>query len=313
MQSPLFRRFQIDEEAFWKEVSILPEIYSNRGVNVSKDTVYLNHLLSYVRNGSLRGLNNQTLRELGRELEFFPGLPDLFSDLKQLVRSRSEFVSHELSLEHYVISTGLAELIRGSELSPYLDGIFGCEFIEDPAPPDFDRQKEFELNRPTEISQIGVMVDNTIKTRFIFEINKGSNKLPEIDVNATIRPEDRRIPIQNMLYIADGPSDIPVFSVVKNYGGLTYAVYDPKSPEEFAQNDRLLQSGRIHAYGPADYRPESSTSMWIRMHILEICDRIVADREQALAKRVSVPPRYLHSRDHPSLEPGSPQQSTFLD
>ncbi|AWT59932.1 MAG: hypothetical protein DF168_01130 [Candidatus Moanabacter tarae] len=313
MQSPLFRRFKIDEEAFWKEVSILPEIYSKRGVNVSKDTVYLNHLLSYVRNGRLRGLNNRMLRELGEELVFFPGLPDLFPNLKELVRSRPEFVSHELSLEHYVISTGLAELIRGSELSPHLDGIFGCEFIEDPAPPDFDQQKEFELDRSTEISQIGVMVDNTIKTRFIFEINKGSNKLSEIDVNATIRTEDRRIPIQNMIYVADGPSDVPVFSVVKNYGGLTHAVYDPNRPEEFAQNDRLLQSGRIHAYGPADYRPESSTSMWIRMHILRICDRIVTDREQALAKRVSVPPRHIHSNDHSLNQPESPQQGTFLD
>ncbi len=313
MQSPLFQHFQIEEEAFWKEVSILPEIYANRGVNVSKDTVYLNHLLSYVRNGPLRGLNNRTLRELGEELEFFPGLPDLFSDLKELVRSRPEFVSHELSLEHYVISTGLAELIRGCDLAPCLDGIFGCEFIEDPAPPDFDRQEEFDLDRPTQISQIGVMVDNTIKTRFIFEINKGSNKLPEIDVNASIRPEDRRIPIQNMLYVADGPSDIPVFSVVKKYGGLTYAVYDPSSPEEFAQNDRLLQSGRIHAYGPADYRPESSTSMWIRMHILEICDRIVTDREQALARRVTVPPRHLHSEDQSPTDPKSPRQKTFLD
>ena len=56
-----------------------------------------------------------------------------------------------------------------------------------------------------------------------------------------------------MVYVADGPSDVPVISVVKRGGGRAYAVYDPGNMEEFAQNDHLLQAGRIHSYGPADY------------------------------------------------------------
>ena len=88
-----------------------------------------------------------------------------------------------------------------------------------------------------------MVIDNTTKTRALFEINKGTNKNPAMDVNAKIAPEDRRIPFQNMIYIADGPSDIPSFSVVKGHGGKAYGVYNPDRPDEFAQNDRLQHAG----------------------------------------------------------------------
>ena len=312
MQTPLFEAFGIDEKAFWTEVNELPELYARRGCHVSKDTVYLNHLLSYVKNGPLKGLSNQRLRELGRELKFYPGLPGFFKTLKNLVGEDPEFHRHDVSLEHYIISTGLAEMIRGSSIAPYVDGIFGCEFIEKPLPPGYASQKELEIEEGGEVSQIGVMVDNTIKTRFVFEINKGTNKDPGIDVNANVRPEDRRVPIHNMIYLADGPSDVPVFSVVRRSGGLTFAVYDPESEDEFAQNDSLLQAGRIHSYGPADYREASSTSMWIRMHVRQIATRICADRRQALASRVKEPPRHLHKKEPGAgLAEGETQASLF--
>jgi hypothetical protein len=301
MQAPLFEHFGVDGRQFWAEVNKLPEIYGRRGVHVSKDTIYLNHLLSYVRNGPMRGLSNRRLRELGAKLKFFPGIPGLFQELAEVTRSRTEFTRHEIALEHYIISTGLAEMIRGSTVAAHVDGIFGCEFVENPLPPNFSRQDEMALDGADwEISQIGVMVDNTIKTRFIFEINKGSNKNPAIDVNAVVRAEDRRVPIKNMIYVADGPSDVPVFSVVRRSGGQTYAVYDPSNPAEFAQNDALLQSGRIHAYGPADYRSESNTARWLKLHVLAICERIVREREGAVSARVTHPPRHLHTPGPPA-------------
>ena len=297
MQSPLFDAFGIEEKTFWEEVNRLPELYAAQGAHVSKDTVYLNHLLSYVKNGPLKGLSNQRLRELGRELRFYPGLPGFFKSIKNHVSSDREDARHGITLEHYIISTGLAEMIRGSSIAPYVDGIFGCEFIEKPFPPGFLAQDELGIEPGGEVSQIGVMVDNTIKTRFVFEINKGTNKDPSIDVNANMRPEDRRIPIHNMIYVADGPSDVPVFSVVRRSGGLAFAVYDPANEDEFAQNDSLLQAGRIHSYGPADYREGSSTDMWLRMHLREIADRICSFRRQALASRVKEPPRHLHKKE----------------
>ncbi|HTB62946.1 MAG TPA: HAD family hydrolase [Opitutales bacterium] len=312
MQAPIFEHFGVDGRQFWAEVNKLPEIYARRGIHASKDTIYLNHLLSYVRNGPMRGLSNKLLRELGGKLKFFSGLPKLFGDLREVARLRPEYIRHEISLEHYIISTGLAEMIRGSAIAPSVDGIYGCEFVENPLPPNFGRQDEMALDGADwEIAQIGVMVDNTIKTRFIFEINKGSNKNPAIDVNAVVRAEDRRVPIKNMIYVADGPSDVPVFSVVRRNGGQTYAVYDPANPAEFAQNDSLLQTGRIHAYGPADYRPESSTALWLKMHVRSICDRIVREREGAVSARVPTPPRHLHTPSPVPVPTKSRQNELF--
>ncbi len=299
MQAPIFDAFGINAELFWKEVNALPEIYAQRGNRVSHDTVYLNHLLSYVKNGPLKGLTNQKLRSLGSELKFCPGVLELFKDLKALTRSKAEYQKHNIELEHYIISTGLAEMIRGSAVAPLVEDIFGCEFIEAPLPPNYLQQDELSLQLEFELSQIGTIVDNTAKTRYIFEINKGSNKNPEIDVNASIQSVDRRIPIERMLYIADGPSDVPVFSVVKNNGGKTYAVYDPKSEAEFAQNDALLHAGRIHAYGSTDYRQGTSTAKWLRMHVRGICDTIVNDCEDLLKRNVRNAPRHLHEDDTP--------------
>lgn len=310
MQQPIFQYFGIDEMRFWREVNGLAEVYAKRGIRVSPDTIYLNHFLTYVKQGPLKGLNNKRLRELGAELKFAPGLPDFFVFLQNLVFSREEYRRNDIALEHYIISTGLAEMIRGSMIAPYVEDIFGCEFIENPMPPGYLDQEEFDIDGGGEISQIGVMVDNTIKTRFIFEINKGTNKNPDIDVNAKIRESDRRVPFHNMIYIADGPSDIPVFSVVKNQGGKTYAVYQPKREKEFAQNDALLANGRIHAYGPSDYRETSSTFMWMKMHVLQLCDEIVAQRERNVLRQVGIPPRHLH--EHPeSKKSEEPEQQNL--
>ena len=295
MQSPLFEHYQIEEKAFWTEIEQLPHLYRKQGIGISADTVYLNHLLSYVKNGPLKGLNNAQLRNIGKKIVFYPGLPHFFQELKDFIRRHPLYHTYEIKLEHYIISTGLAEMIRGSAIAPYVEGIFGCEFIENVFPPHFSPQEEFKT--PTEIRQIGVVVDNTIKTRFIFEINKGSNKNGQIDVNAVMKATDRRVPIQNMIYIADGPSDIPVFSVVRRNGGKTYAVYNPERQDEFAQNDSLLQVGRIHAYGPADYRPESQTARWLKMHLSQIADRIVKERKELLSTRISQPPKHLHEEE----------------
>ena len=234
MQAPIFEAFGIDEEQFWKEVNALPDIYAKRGTRVSYDTIYLNHLISFVKNGCLKGLTNQRLRELGKELRFYDGLPDLFTRLQAVTESRPEYKKHNIKLEHYIISTGLAEMIKGSMIASHVDGIYGCEFIEAPLPPSYSNQDELPLQMEFEISQIGTIVDNTIKTRYIFEINKGSNKNPTIDVNASMDRVDRRIPMDRMIYTADGPSDVPVFSVVKSNGGKAYAVFNPESEAEFA-------------------------------------------------------------------------------
>jgi hypothetical protein len=297
MQAPLFKAYGIEEAAFWTEVNRLPEFYAKKGIRVSKDTVYLNHLLSYVKNGPLKGLSNQRLRELGAEITFCHGLPDFFDTLKTHAHTVGAHLNLEITLEHYIVSTGLAEMIRGSQIAPHVEGIFGCEFIEQPLPPGFAQQDELVLSDSGEISQIGVMVDNTIKTRFIFEINKGTNKNAGIDVNAVVSTTDRRVPFENMIYIADGPSDVPVFSLVRKGGGMTYAVYDEAKESEFRQNDQLHEAGRVHGYGPNDYRDNSFTPRWLRKRVEDTIERIAREQEYALGNRITQPPRHLHASD----------------
>jgi hypothetical protein len=96
-----------------------------------------------------------------------------------------------------------------------------------------------------------------------------------------------------MIYIADGPSDIPVFSLINRFGGRTFAVYQPGSSREFSQVNNLQKQKRVQSFGEANYTEGSQTSMWIKNAICEICSQIVKNRESALGDKIGKPPRHL--------------------
>jgi hypothetical protein len=240
------------------------------------------------------GLTNELLRELGGEIEFYPGMPDFLELVRKHVGSHPRYAEHQIRVEHYIVSSGLRQMILGSAVAPFVDGVWACEFAEEIALPGFlDAGQERLFSPDRQISEIIYTIDNTTKTRAVFEINKGTNTNPAIDVNAKIAQSDRRIPFQNMIYVADGPSDVPVFSIVDQNGGRTYAVYRPGSSGEFEQVNRLLEQDRIDAYGPADYTDGSQTAMWVLHGVDRIADRIVRDREVALNERLGAPPGHL--------------------
>jgi hypothetical protein len=303
MQEPLFRRFKVDENSFWGEVNGLPDFHRRNGLElVARDSLYLNHMLTYVRHGLFPGLNNRLLRELGGEIQFYAGLPDFFERVAAQVRDNARYAHHELRIEHYVVSTGLRQMILGSKIAPFLEYTWACEFVERTAPPGY-LHRDPANGRPAEgatlfgaeaIADVGYVIDNTSKTRAIFEINKGTNVIPEIDVNAHVPHDERRVPFQNMIYVADGPSDVPVFSVVSQYGGKTFAVYRPGSKLAFQQVNELQRQNRIDSFGEANYTPGSQASMWIMNAVEEIADRIVFDRERALGDKVGRAPQHLH-------------------
>ena len=108
---------------FWEEVNKLPQIYSQRGCKVSKDTIYLNHLLSYVKNGPMRGLDKPETFRIRRKLEFYPGLPQFFQILSSIPQN-TEFKHHDFKIEHYIISTGLSPMIKGSKIFPFVEDVF---------------------------------------------------------------------------------------------------------------------------------------------------------------------------------------------
>ncbi len=289
MQEPIFRDYGIDPAVFWGEVHTLPAYYERAGIRVREDTCYLGHLLTYVRAGRMPGLSNAKLRAMGRQLKLFPGIPEVFARLAQVL-DEPLFREGDLRLEHYVVSTGLAEMVRGSGVADYLTDIWASEFIESPAAPGFDPASTPPSGA---ISQIASVLDNTTKTRAIFEINKGVNKEPGIAVNDTLPEEERRVPMRNMIYIADGPSDIPSFSVMREYGGLSYAVYDPGSEERFEQAVQLDKDERVDGFGPADYREDTPTERWLRLHVRQIAERMMAGRKRALESRVGQGPVHI--------------------
>ena len=297
MQEPIFKKYGISGIDFWKEVNNLKEKYADMGVLVNKDTIYLNHILTCVEQGIFEGLNNQTLLDLGGELTFYNGIPDIFESLNNSVKSNPDFQKYKIDIEHYVVSTGLAQMIRGSQIAKYVQGIWGCEFIEDPIKSSLNI-KEYcpkdKVEPRKSISQIGYAIDNTSKTRAIFEINKGSNQYPEIDVNSHIDWDVRRIPFTNMIYIADGPSDVPVFSILQHYHGSTYAVYPKGNQSGFRQVDQLRKDKRVDAFGEADYSNGTTTYMWIHEHVNQIGCSICQRKETAIRGSVSKPPRHIN-------------------
>ncbi|VEH91024.1 HAD family hydrolase [Propionibacterium australiense] len=117
MQEPLFDAFNIDPNQFWKEVNELESYYNNKELpggpaRIGKDTVYLNHILTYVRAGKFEGLTNQKLNELGADIKLAPGLPNFFERTRELVKANDRFNKHGITVEHYIVSTGLRAMIE---------------------------------------------------------------------------------------------------------------------------------------------------------------------------------------------------------
>lgn len=280
MQQVLFDEYQQDGKQFWKEVNALPEKYKQQGCqNVTTELIYLNHIIDYVQQGKFPGLSNDKLKELGKKIVFYPGLPDFLEHLKTLVKERYT-KQHNLVLEHYVVSTGLKKLIEGSAVAKHLDGIWGCEFLES----DQSTQRQ--------ISGIGYVLDDTTKTRAIFEINKGVNKNQAISVNDSIAEEKRRVPISHIIYIADGPSDVPVFSVVNKHGGKTYGVYNPGEQKKFNDLYELQNNQRINGMAEADFRSSAHAARWLERSVCEIAEQIVKQRKRDLEDSVAPAPTH---------------------
>lgn len=282
MQDPIFKYYNVDSRQFWKEVHALPQKYmEEQGVRVNKDSIYLNHFIQYANEGIFEGLNNEMLRKFGSELTFYPGIPEIFEKTRQIIRRNPAYQEYDIRVEHYIVSTGMKEIIAGSPVAEYVDAIWGCELIE----------KEKEGRHV--ISEIGYTIDNTSKTRAIFEINKGVPKHPEIDVNSKVPEELRRVRFENMIYIADGPSDIPAFSVVNKNGGATFAVYPKGDLDAFQQVEQMRRDGRIDMYAEADYSEGTTAYMWIENKITQFAEKMRNAEKEKLTSSISGVPRHL--------------------
>lgn len=280
MEDPMLKDYGIDPKVFWTEVNALPKKYAEeQNVKVNPDTIYLNHLINYVREGRLSGLNNAKLREYGDKVEFYPGVPEIFEKTKNLIESNNSYTEFDIKVEHYIISSGLTEII----VHDYISGVWGCEFIE------IDDDNGDKI-----IGEIGYTIDNTTKTRALFEINKGVGKNPDVQVNTKLPEEFRRVHFINMVYVADGPSDVPAFSLINKNGGATFAVYPAGNMKALRQVEQMRQEHRINYFAEADYSEGKTAYMWLCNKIEEFAERILRDEKNKLRQYTEKePPQHL--------------------
>lgn len=282
MQDPIFEEYRIDPVGFWRDVNAIPKEYEAQGKRINKDTYYLNHFIKCAHNGIFEGLNNEKLKTYGAKQKFYKGIPEIFQFTKDMFKDDKRYTEYGIQVEHYIVSTGFAEVIRGSDLMPYIDGVWGCELLD-------------ALNEKGEsvISEVLYTIDNTTKTRAIFEINKGIGKIEDIEVNSMIPEEFRRVHFENMIYIADGPSDIPAFSVVKRNGGATFAIYPKGDKHAMMQVEQMREDGRVDMYAEADYSEGTTAHMWITNRIQKMADRIRETEKAKITSSASVAPKHL--------------------
>ena len=199
----------IDAREFWSK--LVPPLVDD---GYDPPLAYLRLILDRVgRHMPFGMLRNQDLREFGALLDeqYFSGLPPMFEDLQNLVQ---EF--RDVSIEFYIVSGGLQEVIAGSNIvRDYFNGFYGCQLGED---------------EDGVIRYVKRCVTFTEKTRYLFEINKGvrvekSRANPHL-VNTMV--QNRRIPFDRMIYVGDGLTDIPCFSLVRHGGGKTFGVLSKK-------------------------------------------------------------------------------------
>lgn len=230
----LLEEYRVPVDQFW--------FYVGQQVRQGWDPplAYLTRILELVREGPLRSLTKSKLREIGSQVKLFPGLPEMFRELNSIVRRQPKLKEIELQLEHYIVSGGIAELIRGLKVARYMKDIFGCEFHFDP-----------DTGTPIAIK---ASVSFTEKTKFIYAINKNISgehlRRDPYSVNDVVRKERRRIPLYNMIYVGDGPTDIPCFSMITENNGDGVGVAEkPARGYELAKGKRTTTG----PYSP-DYR-----------------------------------------------------------
>ena len=255
----LFPKFGINPAEFWKRCKNLVE---NEGYE--SELAYLKAILDYLE---MDGPSNAELEELGKGLTFFPGLPEMFTEIESVLTDEHRAIG--VTLEHYIVSSGMKALIDGSDLNPHLKQVFGCEFAED---------SSGRIAFPRRV------ISHTAKTQYLFRINKGMLD-PNDDVNDHVEDELRPIPFPNMIYPGDGPTDVPCFTVMKRFGGHSIAVYNPEDTTRVSFRKAFQLSGsagRIKYIAPADYRAGSHLRLVLEEMILGIATRIVAHRKQEL-------------------------------
>jgi len=269
-EEALFPVFGINPEQFWKRCA---ELVKDQGFD--NELAYMKVMLDYLE---MDRPTTAELRQLGGRLTFYKGLPEMFEEFKSELLS-TEHTTHGIKVEHYIVSSGLKVLIEGSRLAPYVKAIFGCEFAED---------SQGRITFPRRV------ISHTQKTQFLFRINKGMLDMAQ-DVNDHMPADLRPIPFTNMIYIGDGPTDVPCFTVMRRNGGHAIAVYNPDDPTRasFKKCYQLsTHADRVRNVAPSDFRAGSHLRLLIEEMVREVADTIVQRRRDDVEAGTVRAPKY---------------------
>ncbi|MBS1957093.1 MAG: haloacid dehalogenase-like hydrolase [Cyanobacteria bacterium SZAS-4] len=263
--SALLAKHGIDVEKFWTE-----QAKALIDVGYDQAHAYLRLILENVGpDKPLGNLTNKDLSKFGADLDcYYPGVTTMFEDLRQIVNA----VSSDLRLEFYIISGGLQDLVQGTKIAKEFSAIYGCTLDE-----DVDGKC---------IKWVKRCITFTEKTRYLFEINKGIRPADVLNhhcaVNTSVAEDRRRIPFKNMIYVGDGLTDIPCFSLLKKHGGYGYGVFDPsqqksakKALEEFMRADRVL------SVYPPDFQAMSGLGAMLRITVQTVANSIVLSQKRS--------------------------------
>lgn len=210
---------------FWKEVHDMAT--KN---DASEILCYMSRMLKEAKYREI-GLRRESFVEFGGQIELFPGVEEWFGTINDYGASLG------LIIKHFIISSGLKEMIEGTPIAHEFENIYACSFLYD---------IDGVANWPA------VAVDYTAKTQFLFKINKGISEVSDNSkVNQFIPERERRIPFERMIYFGDGETDIPCMKMVKQHGGHSIAVYN--SPKKRDTAMRLINEERANFACAADY------------------------------------------------------------
>ena len=230
LPSLLLKDNGMEPQLFWDDIDVMVKDGWDPPI------AWMTKFIKLIQDGKIKQNTNEKLAEFSASVETYPGASHFIDEINSKLTKKSD-----VSVEGYVVSSGIESMMKGSSIANSFTDIFGGRLYEENGI----------------ISGIKSSITFTEKTKFIFAINKGiTSQIREkpYDVNDFIAFEERRIPFENMIYLGDGPSDIPCFSMIEKLGGTSIAI---DSKDEWSKKwEYELRNRKMDSYKP-DYTKNS--------------------------------------------------------
>ncbi len=235
------------KKRFWQEVNKLTQLHDADNI-----LAYMMHMLDKA-NAAEVPVRREDFVAFGRSVTLFEGVSDWFKRINRYGRRRG------LKIEHYIISSGIREMIEGTPIAQKFAAIYASAFI-------------YDHNGVAKWPALAV--NYTTKTQFLFRINKGVlNVYDNSKINEFIPKEDRPVPFEHMAFVGDGDTDIPCFRLVKEQRGHAIAVYKPATRGAKGRAEKLVKEGRVNFIAPANYSENSEIDKFVK----GIIDKVATD------------------------------------